>query len=930
MPNSNSELYVLHAWEENPVYIKCVQGEGGIKIANFKLVDDSGAINLSSATSVTFDGIKRDGSGCCVICNVVDAINGIVEFIEQTGVTDIDGNVKGTINVVFPDGNIKFDGITLYVAPNNTTKLIEASQAFSAFVEALNKLALITPEGTIAIDDVLTDDGVSAVQGKVIKAAIDKKLDNSEGSVRRENIEISAVGSGEIDSGAVDTIHLSSKSVTAEKLSDEVVNEINKKSDKSDSLAGYGILDAYTKNDINSLLNKLGTKNYSFLFDTAGRIFSFTWDNEIKEGSFGYQDDTQNGYYVWLGKDVNNVTSGALQNVGNIKKIWCENSEENISFATDYDSVAKSFGQNPLSEFYKLVSIAKLHNEKADKSNSLSGYGIEDAYTKAEVDTALSGKIDDSDGAVKRENIENNAVGTDEIDSGAVETVNIADSAVTSDKIANKAVTSDKIANGAITALKIANGAVSGSNIAQNQISTNHLQSGAITNDKLDDELKISINGKADKSTTYTKTEVDEKSNNNVQEQINMLPKFLDMPVKVTSRALCVDGTSLYHSGTASYTVGGVKHMYATSKIDVSTETNPTFIGKLGGHDKCYPRNIAIGNGYLYVPYRDSKSGELSSFDTDTDIGGYLDIIRLSDFTLEENSITYSREPYKITTVVDGVEKEVERYFGKSHFVATYNDSLLCVTQQMGGWKLYDISTTPENPTLLYSYDNRADIYIDNADKGGYADFQQPAFFADTNGNIYLAISGYDRDLLMIYDLSDPFNPQEVFGFHCGNNQLNLRTVPEGGILTTPYIHTLGLACAYPYIYCTIAPHPNYLNDTENAFEGVIVADVSDITNVTTTVFKMPNDDRAEYDTGEPSPTSIAVNSRHLIMDNADKGISVWSLKNSAEPKYLGCLNTGTPVCSVCMTEDGRTFAGTAVGTKYIGMDSSISMYRGL
>lgn len=116
----------------------------------------------------------------------------------------------------------------------------------------------------------------------------------------------------------------------------------------------------------------------------------------------------------------------------------------------------------------------------------------------------------------------------------------------------------------------------------------------------------------------------------------------------------------------------------------------------------------------------------------------------------------------------------------------------------------------------------------------------------------------------------------------------------------------------------------------EKAFEGVIVADVSDITNVTTTVFKMPNEDRALYDTGEPSPTSIAVNSKHLIMDNADKGISVWSLKTPAEPKYLGCLNTGTPVCSVYMTEDGRTFAGTAVGEKYVGLSGSMTMYRGL
>lgn len=595
-----------------------------------------------------------------------------------------------------------------------------------------------------------------------------------------------------------------------------------------------------------------------------------------------------------------------------------------------------------IDSFIEYVKAALI--EKADKATTLAGYGITDGENvsnkvsafdfqnlsatdypnitalynyhtnyvepcydeidnkadKATVDTALSGKLDNTAGSV------------------------------TTDNIANKAVTSDKIATGAITALKLAPDAVRSTNIAQNQIDTNHLQIGAVTTEKLADDVKESINSKADKATTYTKTEVDEKSNNNVQEQINMLPKFLDMPVKVTSRAICVDGTSLFHSGTASYTVGGVKHMYATSKVDVSTETNPAFIGKTGGHDKCYPRNMAIGNGYLYVPYRDSKSGELSSFDADTDIGGYLDIIRLSDFTLEENSITYSREPYKITTIVDGVEKEVTRYFGKSHFVTTYNDSLLCVTQQMGGWKLYDISTTPENPTLLYSYDNRADIYIDNAEKGGYADFQQPAFFEDKNGNVYLAISGYDRDLLMIYDLSEPSNPQEVFGFHCGNNQLNLRTVPENGSLTTPYIHTLGLACAYPYIYCTIAPHPSYLNDTEKAFEGVIVADVSDITNVTTTVFKMPNEDRALYDTGEPSPTSIAVNSKHLIMDNADKGISVWSLKNPAEPKFLGCLNTGTPVCSVYMTKDGRTFAGTAVGEKYVGLSGSMTMYRGL
>ena len=143
-------------------------------------------------------------------------------------------------------------------------------------------------------------------------------------------------------------------------------------------------------------------------------------------------------------------------------------------------------------------------DSKSDKSTTLSGYGITDGenignkvadkskitdedanypsigylheyyYDFSEVDEALSGKLDNTEGSV------------------------------TTDNIANKAVTNDKIANGAITALKIANGAVSGSNIPQNQIGTNHLQSGAVTADKLADEVKTIINSKYDSSNVET------------------------------------------------------------------------------------------------------------------------------------------------------------------------------------------------------------------------------------------------------------------------------------------------------------------------------------------------------------------------------------------------------------------------------------------
>lgn len=113
-------------------------------------------------------------------------------------------------------------------------------------------------------------------------------------------------------------------------------------------------------------------------------------------------------------------------------------------------------------------------NTKADKATTIAGYGITNAYTKAEIDETLSGKLNSTAGSV------------------------------TTDNIASKAVTSEKIANGAITALKIDKGAVSGSNIADNQIGTNHLQNGAVTIDKLADEVNTIINSKYDAENVET------------------------------------------------------------------------------------------------------------------------------------------------------------------------------------------------------------------------------------------------------------------------------------------------------------------------------------------------------------------------------------------------------------------------------------------
>lgn len=86
-------------------------------------------------------------------------------------------------------------------------------------------------------------------------------------------------------------------------------------------------------------------------------------------------------------------------------------------------------------------------SSKAEKSTTLSGYGITDAYTKTEADTLLSGKLDNSEGSVKTENIANGAVTTEKIAIGSVTSIKIANDAVTSGAILNGNVTKEKLAS---------------------------------------------------------------------------------------------------------------------------------------------------------------------------------------------------------------------------------------------------------------------------------------------------------------------------------------------------------------------------------------------------------------------------------------------------------------------------------------------------
>ena len=142
---SKSLNYALYAWRDNRIRLKVTQGEYGIKLAQFTLMDDSGAINLSTATAILFNGIKRNGTGFSVDCSVVNVTKGTIAVQEEIEMTDIHGDAQCAIEVISDNGVVKFDGITLCVSPNEIGELITASESFKSLETALNKVALLTP-----------------------------------------------------------------------------------------------------------------------------------------------------------------------------------------------------------------------------------------------------------------------------------------------------------------------------------------------------------------------------------------------------------------------------------------------------------------------------------------------------------------------------------------------------------------------------------------------------------------------------------------------------------------------------------------------------------------------------------------------------------------------------------------------------------------
>lgn len=375
MPNSNSELYILHAWEDNPIYLKCVQGESGIKIAKFQLVDDNGAINLTGNTGVTFMGTKADGTACTVNCTIDDAATGKVSLNSSTNFTNISGKVTGNIVVGFSGNqNIQFDGITVKVRPNKAIEALIHDDTFATFLSALSTLQGVTNGELAVIDTALNTSSTNPVQNTAVATAINNIIDRLDGN------------------GFV-------KVVT--NVSADSCNQANT------------LYKIYITSSSHPSWTKAGGNHYAICSVATNQITQYVLaqDGGILFRTVSATNGTQSGTWGDFKEVAIKGTSLADYGITNAYTKDQTYSKAEVYNKTEINSKVATINQN-----HNTLANQVASNETAIASQGGRLTSVEETKAgQSYVDTELAKKLNNSEGSVSRANIANKAINEDKL-----------------------------------------------------------------------------------------------------------------------------------------------------------------------------------------------------------------------------------------------------------------------------------------------------------------------------------------------------------------------------------------------------------------------------------------------------------------------------------------------------------------------------------
>lgn len=122
--------------KDNYILEKVTGYEHGVKVFRFKALNGGYPIDLSEATSAAYIGTKSDGK---IIGNACEIKDNKILLPLSLQMTTAEGEVRGHIEVCFPNGVLKFFGVNFNVFPSEETSEIESTDEFTMLEKAISQ-----------------------------------------------------------------------------------------------------------------------------------------------------------------------------------------------------------------------------------------------------------------------------------------------------------------------------------------------------------------------------------------------------------------------------------------------------------------------------------------------------------------------------------------------------------------------------------------------------------------------------------------------------------------------------------------------------------------------------------------------------------------------------------------------------------------------
>ena len=124
--------------------------------------------------------------------------------------------------------------------------------------------------------------------------------------------------------------------------------------------------------------------------------------------------------------------------------------------------------------------------------------------------------------------------------------------------------------------------------------------------------------------------------------------------------------------------------------------------------------------------------------------------------------------------------------------------------------------------------------------------------------------------------------------------------------------YSFDVEVSYPYVYSTWANNTPYMN-TPYWHIGLLTYDITSLSNITMELTEIPLSDRYTITTdGDKRPTRIAKLGNRIILNNSNKGISIFNVDDVPQIYYEGTIGVNDKASTnpIYVTSDGKIFVG--------------------